>query len=278
MKTFKLTSFFVLALITVVVSCKKDESKSNTQPATEVATSDQVSVTDDQVTEGVTTAMDAADGTEDGSADLRPVSCATITANADTKTITIDFGTGCTNPLTGRTRSGKIIVGYTGTNYKQATERTIEFVNYKTVDTVTLNGTFTQSNIVRTNNSVNFTLSSSNFTFLFADGKTHTLVTYTRNFIINLGANLRDFSDNTTTISGSTTGINKEGEAYSVTITTPVVIKGECALDHIFYPATGMYDIKIGNRPKFTLSWGSGACDKVVTIVYLGITIDVTLK
>jgi hypothetical protein len=278
MKTFKLTSFFVLALITVVVSCKKDESKNNTQPATEVSTSNQVSVTDDQVTEGIATAMDAADGTEDGSADLRPVSCAVITADANTKKITIDFGTGCVNPVTGRTRSGKIIVGYTGANYIQATERTIEFVNYKTVDTVTLNGVFTQSNITRTGNSVAFALSTSNFTFLFSDGKTHTLVAYTRNFSIDLGSNLRDFSDNTTTISGSTTGINKEGEAYSVTITTPVVVSGACALDHIFYPAIGAYDIKIGSRPKFTLSWGTGACDKIVTVVYLGISIDITLK
>ena len=275
---FKLTSFFALILIIVIVSCKKDESKNNTQPATEVSTSDQVSVTDGQVTEGVSTAMDAADGTEDGSADLRPVSCATITPDAAAKTITIDFGTGCVNPVTGRTRSGKIIVGYTGTNYKQATERTIEFVNYKTVDTVTLNGKFTQSNIVRTDNSVSFTLSASNFTFLFLNGKTHTLVTYTRNFIINLGANLRDFSDNTTTISGSTTGINKEGEAYSVTITTPVVVSGVCALDHIFYPTTGAYDIKIGSRPKFTFSWGTGACDKIVTVTYLGTSVDITLK
>ena len=278
MKTFKFSSFFILAVVMMIVSCKKDDSKHDTQSATELSTSNQVSFTDDQVTEGIATAMDAADGTEDGSADLRPASCATITANADTKTITIDFGTGCLNPVTGRSRSGKIIVGYTGTTYAQATARTIEFVNYKTVDTVTLNGTFTQSNIVRTDNSIAFTLSTSNFTFQFTDGKTHTLVTFTRDFIINLGANLRDFSDNTTTITGNTTGINKEGEAYTVTITTPVVISGACALDYIFYPASGSYDIKIGSRPKFTLTWGTGACDKIVTVVYLGISVDITLK
>ena len=278
MKTSKLSPFLILAIIMMVVSCKKDESKNDTQSSTELSTSNQVSFTDDQVTEGIVTAMDAADGTEDGSADLRPASCAIITANADTKTITIDFGTGCVNPVTGYTRSGKIIVGYTGTTYAQATERTIEFVNYKTVDTVTLNGTFTQSNIVRTDNTVEFTLSATNFTFLFTDGKTHTLVDFTRNFVINLGADHRDFTDNTTTISGSTTGINKEGETYTVTITSPIVISGACALDHIFYPASGSYDIKIGSRPKFTLTWGTGACDKIVTVIYLGISVDITLK
>ena len=117
MKTFKFSSFFILAVVMMIVSCKKDDSKHDTQSATELSTSNQVSFTDDQVTEGIATAMDAADGTEDGSADLRPASCATITTNADTKTITIDFGTGCLNPVTGRSRSGKIIVGYTDAGY-----------------------------------------------------------------------------------------------------------------------------------------------------------------
>src|SRR5215212_2529384 len=115
MKTIKLFLFFMPAVLMMIASCKKDESKNDTQSSTELSTSNQVSFTDDQVTEGIVTAMDAADGTEDASADLRPASCAVITANADTKTITIDFGTGCVNPVTGHTRSGKIIVGYTGT-------------------------------------------------------------------------------------------------------------------------------------------------------------------
>jgi len=279
MKTCKVSALFVAVFTIILVSCTKDDSKTNnTQPTTELSTTVQVSVADDQVNEGIATALDEADGTEDGSADIRPLNCATIITNGTLKTISIDFGTGCTNPLTGKTRSGKIIVGFTGDSYKLATQRTIQFVNYKTVDSVTLNGTFTQTNLVRTTNSVSFTLSTSDFTFLFGDGKTHTLVTYTRDFVINLGTDLRNFSDNTTTITGTTTGINKEGEAYDVTVVTPVVFKGECAASGIYYPASGAYDIKIGNKPKFNLSWGSGMCDKVVTITYLGITLDVALK
>ena len=279
MKTLKVAVFFLVIFTVVLISCTKDDSKNqSTQPTTELSTTVQVSLADDQVNEGIAAAMDAADGTEDGNADLRPVSCAVITTNTDLKTITIDFGTGCINPVTGRTRSGKITVGYTGTSYTLATQRTIRFENYKGMDSLTLNGVFTQSNIVRTQNTVSFTLSTSDFTFLFADGKTHTIITYTRDFIINLGEDHRNFSDDTTTISGSTTGINKEGEPYSVTIITPVVFEGTCALNQIFYPTKGTYDIKIGNKPKFNISWGNGACDKVVTITYLGITIDVALK
>jgi hypothetical protein len=279
MKTLKTAGLFIVVFTVMLASCNKDESKSNgTQPTTELSTTVQVSVVDDQVNEGIATAMDIADGVEDGSADLRPLNCATIVTNGTQKTISIDFGTGCTNPVTGKTRSGKIVIGFTGDTYQLATQRTIRFVNYKTVDSVMLNGLFTQSNIVRVDNTVSFTLATTDFTFLFSDGKTHMLVTYTRDFMINLGSLPRDFSDNTTTVSGNTTGINKEGEAYSVNIITPVVFKGECAAIGIFYPATGAYDIKIGNKPQFNLSWGTGMCDKVVTITYLGNTIALALK
>jgi hypothetical protein len=278
MKTLKIPALFLSLFLFVFISCNKDDKNTSTQPTTELSTTVQLSVADDQLNEGLATAMDAADGTEDGSADMRPVSCATITANLDLKTITIDFGSGCLNPVTGKTRSGKIIVGYTGSSYALATERTIRFENFKTVDTVTMNGEFTQSNIVRGNNKINFSLSTSDFTFLFPGGKTHVLVAYNHNFIVDLGNNIRDISDNSTTISGNTTGINTEGEPYSVTTTVPVVFNGECSASKIFYPVTGAYDVKIGNKPKFNISWGTGACDKVVTITYLGTTIDVALK
>jgi len=278
MKTLSAFTIYLSASLFVFIACNKEDKITSPQPTTELSTTVQLSVTDDQLNEGLATAMDAADGTEDGSADMRPLSCAAITVNPVLKTITIDFGTGCLNPVTGKTRRGKIIVGYTGDSFLLATERTIRFENFKTVDTVTMNGIVTQTNIVRANNKVNFSLSTTGFTFLFPGGKMHTLVDYDRNFIIDLGNNIRDIADNSITISGNTTGINAEGEPYSVTTTVPVVFNGECSASQIFYPVTGAYDVKIGNKQKFNISWGTGACDKVVTITYLGTTIDVALK
>lgn len=278
MKILKASVLLFFVTTTIIISCKKDESSTSKQSGSEVSTSVQVSVSDDQVTDGILSAMDAADGTEDGNADLRPASCVSVTANADLKKITVDFGSGCTSPVSGRNRSGKIIITYTGANYIHATSRSFEFVNYKTIDTVTLNGSFVQSEIAHTASTVSFNLTTSDFTFLFNDGKTHKLTTYARNFVIDLGENLRDFADNTTTITGNTIGTNKEGQVYSVDITTPVIFKGSCAAEHIFYPASGSYDVKIGNYPKFTLSWGSGNCDKIMTVSYLGYSADIVLK
>lgn len=278
MKTPGISYLFLSALTFIFISCNKGNKDSDAQPTTELSTTVQLSVNDEQLNDALATAMDAADGTEDGSADLRPMSCAAITTNNNQKTITIDFGSGCLNPVTGKTRSGKIIVGYTGDSYLNATERTFKFDNFKPVDTITMNGLFTQSNISRSNNKVNFNLSSSDFGFLFPNAKTHTLISYNHNFIIDLGNNIRDIADNTVTISGNTTGINAEGEPYSVTTTIPVLFNGECSANNIFYPVSGAYDIKIGNKPKFNVSWGTGVCDKVVTITYLGTTVDIALK
>lgn len=278
MKTLNVPILFLSAFLFVFISCNKQDKSNSATLTTELSTTVQLSVADDQLNEGLATAIDAADGIEDGSADMRPVSCAAIAVNSDLKTITIDFGSGCLNPVTGKTRSGKIIVGYTGNSYALATERTFRFENFKTTDTVAMNGELTQSNILREDNKVNFSLSTTGFTFLFPGGKTHVLVEYNHNFIVDLGNNIRDISDNSTTISGNTTGVNTEGEPYSVITTVPVVFNGECSAGKIFYPVTGAYDVKIGNKPKFNISWGTGACDKVVTITYLGTTIDVALK
>ncbi len=277
MKTLKMRALLFFTVALFIISCKKDESSSG-KSGSEVSTSVQLSISDDQVTDGILAAMDAADGEEDGGVDLRPVTCVNITSNQDQKKVTVDFGAGCPSPISGRTRSGKIIITYNSEGLIDATERTFEFINYKTVDSVTLNGVFVQSNISRTSSSIDFDLSTSDFTFLFSDDKTHLITSYDRHFAVNLGDNLRDYTDNTTMITGNTIGVNKEGQTYNVEITTPVTFKGSCAAEQIFYPASGSYDVKIGNYPKFTLSWGDGNCDKIPKVSYLGFSADIVLK
>ena len=52
----------------------------------------------------------------------------------------------------------KLLSGIPVANYIQATERTFQFVNYKTIDPITLNGVFTQSDLVHDGNTVSFAL------------------------------------------------------------------------------------------------------------------------
>ncbi|MGC4038843.1 MAG: hypothetical protein QM764_22995 [Chitinophagaceae bacterium] len=278
MKTQRVIDVLLLSALICLGSCKKDTKENTLQPLGQLTTTARLSFTDNQINEGIATALDAADGTEDGSSDIRPVNCADIVLNSYLKTITIDFGGGCVNPITGRLRSGRITVGYNGDTYTTSTERTISFENFRFEDTLSMNGTFTQSNITRGNNKVNFSLSTTDFVFGFPGGRTQNLSGYNRNFIVDLGKDTRDISDNIVTVSGDMNGVNEEGEPYSVTITNPVVFNGACAAGHIFYPVSGAYDVRVGGKSKFNVSWGNGNCDKLVTISYPGNTIDVALK
>jgi len=278
MKTLRSVLVFVSAATFILISCAKKETETVKQPTTELATVCQVSVTDEQITEGILTAMDAADGTEDGGVDMRPLGCVVVTTNTTAKTITVDFGTGCVSPLTGAMRSGKIIIGYTGASYLTAAQHSFRFENFKTTDSITLNGTMIQSNIVRSLNTVGFNLNTNGFTFLMRSGRTHTINTYEKNFSINLGNDARDLSDNITTVSGNVTGTNKDGDLYSITTISPFIFSGQCAASRIFYPTTGACDVRIGDKPKFDVLWGRGDCDKIVTISFPGNTIDVVLQ
>jgi hypothetical protein len=263
----------------ILSSCQKNDTGSIIKPpAPELSTVCQVSVTDEQVNEGILMAMDAADGTEDNSADLRPLSCAVVSSDPVAKTITVDFGTGCLNPISGEMRSGRIIIGYTGDSYATATQRTFHFDSFRSFDSTTLSGTFTQTEITRSTNSISFRLNTSDFIFYLKGSKRHTISSYDRHFSVNLGSNLRDLSDNITSISGSVAGINKEQNPYSITTITPVIFNGSCSANRIFYPTTGSCDVRIGIEPKFNISWGGGNCDKIITISFLGSAVDVALK
>ncbi len=277
MKRLKTSALGMVILTIILFACKKDNNSGGTKSTTEVSTTEQVSISDDQVNDGLSNAMDAADGNEDGNVQFRENGCAVVTADTTNKTITVDFGTGCVSPITGRTRSGKIVIGYTGPNYLHATQRTFQFINYHSRDSVLLNGVFVMSNIGYTASTVSFTLTTSDFNFQFNDGTSHILSSFTRNYTIDLGANIFDNSDNVITITGSTTGINRESENYILTITSPVIIKGECTVQHNFYPAAGTYDVQIANKPKFSFSWGSGTCDKMVSVTIFGATMDINL-
>lgn len=142
---------------------------------------------------------------------------AVITKDSVNKKITIDFGTGVIG-RDGKTRTGKIIVSYTGGYNTSGAVITQTFLNY------TVNGHQISNSSSRTitnlgNNSWSIVAS---LTITKSNGKTITWnSTRTRTKIANGEFN----------ITGTANGTTSNGDTYTITIGTPLNVKLAC--DHI---------------------------------------------
>lgn len=211
---------------------------------------------------------------ETGSVDLRttPVdnsavdlitSCAVVTRDTTStpRTITIDFGTGCTN-ANGVTRKGKIIATYTGRYKDVGTVVHIVsqnyYVNANKVDidrTVTNQGANLSGNLV-------FGVIS-NRTVTYPDGTTSSSsFTKTREWIAG-AATPRDFTDDVYRVTGYGTHTSKRGIVYDDSTITPLIRKVNC---HQFVSGE-VKIIRHAARERYgIIDFGTGECDDVATI------------
>lgn len=188
--------------------------------------------------------------------------CAVITHNRATKTVTIDFGTGCKG-RDGRTRKGKIIAVHTDVFRKPNSKCTVTFENYS-VEDVKVEGT-----IVTTYNGLDLAKKSVQKTSLvdikltFPDGKTASKnVTVTQTF--TLSANLLD-SEYQVTVNG--TGVARNGVAFTTTTLSPITKKVACFKEKVPYPVSGIQQISPQNdKEPIRIDFGDGTCDKTITI------------
>jgi hypothetical protein len=251
-------------------SCNENE-----EPATDTTNGEKASESESIIQDAVATANDGLDGTVDGVSNGRTAGCATVINDASAKILTIDFGTGGCAGVDGRTRKGKIQVTYAGSAPQTSATRTIAFSNYS-VNDYSINGTITQSNFQRTSTgSYSFSLAASNVTAVLSDGKTYTISNLQRTYATNSGV-LQDLTDDVSTITGTSTQTGATGNVVTVTITSPITIKGSCTTAGFFYPASGTYEL-IDGRATYIIDWGTGICDKTISITAYGKTVVKTL-
>lgn len=267
---FKLFSALALTGIILLSSCSSD-----TEQSADTTNGERASESEDLIQDAVATANDGLDGTIDGISNGRSQACGTISNNATAKILTIDFGTAGCQGADGRTRKGKIDILYVGTAPQNSASRTITFTNYS-VNNYSVNGSITQSNFQRPSaGSFSFTLSASNLAIVLSDGKTYTISQLQRTISTNSGV-LQDLTDDVTTITGNSTQTNPSGNATTVNITSPITIKGSCTVTGFYYPASGAYDV-IDGKVTYTIDWGTGTCDKTISITAFGKTTIKTL-
>jgi hypothetical protein len=245
-----------LSVFATFTSCQKSE---NVSPDSEVdeATALQTIETDPIVDDAISVVDDAMDGNFNGIGNGRTEACGSINLSLQQRIVNIDFGNGCQG-MFGRNRSGKISVTFTDN------QRTIVFQNYK-VENYTLTGTIIQSNITRTRTQISYSTSVNNLV-ITTPSKKWTISNLQRAVQVNLGANPLQLADNEIRITGTSAGINDKGENFTTEITAPLVIKGSCFQSGIFYPVSGTSVVRVGSKPAMTIDYGSGSCDKQVTV------------
>lgn len=237
-------------------ACQKDEE--NTSLADQVTAEDIASHND--LTEQVDAEMDEfVPDNFDGGVEDR--GCATVTfaqpKGTWPNTITIDFGSGCTKP-DGRTLKGKIVVQQSNAMNVQGATRTVTYDNFF-IENVQLTGTRTLSNTGLNAAGQPVFKKTGNETLTFPNGTQATRnIDHTRTLVEGFGTAAR--LDDVWSVTGTDTGTNRQGDPYTVTITTPLVKSALCP-----WVSTGVIEFSVNGKTR-SLDFGNGDCDREATL------------
>jgi hypothetical protein len=189
------------------------------------------------------------------------------------KTLTIDFGTGCTGP-NGVERKGKIIATLSG-KY-----RDVGTVISVTLDNFYRNGNKIEGSKTITNKGRNtaghlyFDIVVQNGVITTTDGK---LIKWSssrqREWIEGESTKWPTWYDDKYLVTGSASGVNKEGKNFTITITKPLQVDLNCR-----YISSGTLAIQTDGDPLVTLDYGNGSCDANATVTINEKTYTIILR
>ncbi len=189
-------------------------------------------------------------------------SCATVTFAQPygtwPNTITIEYAGECKR-LNNRVFKGKVIIQQSAEIRTPGAQRTITYENF-TIDGVQLTGTRTWINNGKdANGNWSYTKTGTDLKRTFPDGTTRTWNATHTSIIIEGGATATYWDDVWST-TGTATGINRNGDAFTVNITTPLVKSATCA-----WISAGEVTFTRGTRTA-TLNYGNGECERFGTL------------
>ena len=187
------------------------------------------------------------------------------------KTITVDFGTGCPG-LYDNTRSGKIIIIVSGPRMTEGSTKSVTFENYF-FNGIKVEGTKVIENMGYNNNqNLVFSASLSNGKLTLPDGKTiQRSFNHEREWIA--GLQTRNIWDDECMVTGTATGVNINGAAYTNTISTALYWKRVCR-----FVVSGIVKIERAGMDPIELNYGTGECDALATVTRGGESKEITLR
>ena len=180
------------------------------------------------------------------------------------KTITVDFGDGCTS-TNGVTRKGIIKLAYTGNLLFNGAKITTTFDGYE-VDGKKVEGTRTI-----TNKGANLETNTLSLEVSITNGK----VTWPdETFVTIASEQFREIQLGTqgeyeASITGTASGISRGGFEYTSSVTTPLIYTKNCIESGVTAPLSGILALDFRGI-QTTVDYGDGACDSSATIYYPG--------
>jgi hypothetical protein len=280
MKTKILLMITALAVLSFS-SCKKDSSGVIEQTSLNLADDDAVT---DVVFEDVFNTVDNATiildqfgkTIEAKSSTIVADSCPviSITHPSDAlwpKTVTVDYGSSCTG-INDNVRSGKIIIEVTGPRLQLGSKRTVTFINYY-FNGIKVEGTKVLENMGYNNNQnlvISVKLTAGKLTL--PNGETiERSMDHQREWIAGLLT--RNIWDDECLITGTATGKNVDGVAYTNTILTALDWTRACR-----FIVSGVVKIERDGKSPVQIDFGTGACDAKAIVSKDGVSKEILLR
>jgi hypothetical protein len=188
-------------------------------------------------------------------------------------TITIDFGTGCTDAR-GNVRKGIIRIKYSGRRFLPGSTAETTFDGYF-INDVKIEGTRTVTNISgSTESAPKYTIVLVGGRTTWPDGTFSTReVNRTREWV-----RLANLLQDSWIITGSASGTNRKSRIYSMVITKPLVFKRECASSRkVSIAVEGTKELTVDGK-LIIIDYGDGTCDNKVTITINGTSKEVEVN
>ncbi|MEI7594947.1 MAG: hypothetical protein WCK02_04305 [Bacteroidota bacterium] len=266
--------FYLLALIIITSiitfnSCKKAEREELKDVSVDNSVAE--GIFDDvfrQVNNGYDEALNSKKSTNSG--------CALVTIlPADTgtypKTLTIDFGTGCTDGKA-VTRKGKIIAVFSGKYRTPGTLITISLVDYQR-DDKKITGTKTISNDgFNGNGNLEFTIKVTNAAIITDEGTITWTSTRKREWIAGYTTPWPTLLDDEYLVTGTASGTSAKGKNFTINITEALKVNLDCK-----WITSGKIEIKPDGIDPRILDFGAGDCDDNATLTIKNKTYDIRL-
>lgn len=250
MKQFKLFAALALALGIFLTACNKENLTLGFENSEQmVASTDQTTAED--LYGDVEDQVDLAIETRGAGMDCPEVTVEPADGSYP-RTITIDFGDGCEGP-NGRIRKGQIVVTVSDTMSNEGATRTVTFVDFY-IDDAHIEGTKTLTNLgPNADGNVTFQRTvEGQITFPNGDVATWEA----DHFITQIaGADTPPSFDNVYEITGTSSGVNRHGKAYSTEILEPVIRKKSCP-----WRVAGVLSLTVGDKT-VTIDYGDGSCN-----------------